>query len=84
MVIPVINQTSVVSMGGRTCRRGRLSRTVENRGDEHSGKVGLLLKVQNIWDLWSIGVVGPRLLLRVRHSPDVYGGGSKVREGITG
>ena len=58
-------------MGGRL-GGGCLRHTVENRGDEKSGETGLLVKVQNAWDLRSIGVIGPRVSLRVRHGSGVY------------
>ena len=72
-------------MGGRL-GGGCLRHTVENRGDEKSGETGLLVKVQNAWDLRSIGVIGPRVSLRVRHG--VYGvflrrAGSKVGRRLT-
>ena len=58
-------------MGGRL-GGGCLRHTVENRGDEKSGETGLLVKVQNAWDLRSIGVTGSRVSLRVRHGSDMY------------
>jgi len=61
------------------------TRTVENRAEENSGEIDLLLKVLTVWDLGSIRVIGPRLELRVRHASSVYmGGGNSVRRGIGG
>ena len=45
--------------------------TIENRADENSGQVGLLVVVYIVWDFWSIWIIGPRLLLRVIHGPDI-------------
>lgn len=41
----------------------------------------LLGKVQIMCDLWSIGIIGPRLLLRVGHDSGVCGGGFPRRVG---
>ena len=49
-------------------------RTVEHRTDESSGKICFLERVQSVWDLWSIRIIRPRLLLRVGHGLDVYDG----------
>ena len=35
--------------------------TVENTAYENSGKIGLLRKVQTIWNQWGIRIGGPRL-----------------------
>jgi len=45
--------------------------TIENRTDENSGEICLLLKVQVVRDLWSVWIVGPGFVLRVRHDSDV-------------
>ena len=61
-------------------------RTIENRGDEGSGEIGLLRKVQEGCDVWSIRIVGSRFVLRVPHDPDVYEeglGGGRTRELLT-
>ena len=58
---------------------GCLGRTIEGRGDERSGEISLLVEVQMVWDLWSIRVVRPRLVLHVPHDPDVYEGGLRRR-----
>ena len=63
------------------CRWGYLSRTVENRADKGSGEVGLLAKILLVCDLWSIGVIRPRLSLRVGHGSDVYEEGFPRRAG---
>lgn len=59
--------------------------TIENRGDEDSGKVSLLVKVQIVCDVGSIRIIGPWLERRVSlHGSGVYEGvflrgvGSKV------
>ena len=49
--------------------------TVEDRTDENSGEICLLLKVQIVRDLWGVGIIGPRFVLRVRHGSDVDEGG---------
>lgn len=62
-----------------------LGRTVENRADEHSGKIGLLPKVKIVGDLRSDGIIRPWLLLVVRHGSDAYKGGRiLVESGIEG
>jgi len=72
MRIPVVNRTSEVS----AVRRGRgcPAHTVKNGSDEYSGKVGLLLQVQRVWDLGSVGIIGPELFLRVGHRFGVFRG----------
>ena len=92
-----INKT--VSMGGWACRRESAVCTIENRADEISGKPVLLLQVLLICDLWSVGIVGPWLSLRVRHGlgacegggdfggapgPNVGGWGGGVKERLQG
>jgi len=57
-----------------TCRRGYPTRTVENRADENSGKIELLQKVQTVRDLWSVGIIGPGLKLKIRHGLGMYDG----------
>jgi len=80
MTIPKINRTNEVSVDGPRGRRECLARTIEHRADENSGKSGLLPKIKIVWDLWGVGVIGPRLFRRVRHGSDVDepGGGSVV------
>ena len=46
-------------------------RTVENPADEKPSEIRLLAKVRSVSDIWSIGTIRPRLLLRVRHGSDV-------------
>ena len=70
-MIPRTSQTDKITMDKRTCRWGCLGHTIEHRADENSSKVGLLPKVQLVWDIWSVGVLGPRLLLRVRDRKSV-------------
>ena len=70
MTVPRINRTNGVSTDGRSRGWERRGRTVEHRADENSGQIGLLVIVYMVWDLWSIGIIGPRLLLRVIHGPD--------------
>ena len=65
-------------MDGRTACLGR---TIENGGDETSGEPGLFIKVQIIWDLRSVGVVGPHPRLRVEHGLDVCEEVSRWRTG---
>ena len=86
--IPEINRKNV-GMGRRAYRRGSVTLTVQNRGDENSAKKDLLRKVHVVCELWSIGIIGPRLLSRVGHGSGVYEGGgswrkvgSKVRRGF--
>ena len=54
-------------MGG-----GYLGRTVENPADETPSEICLLGKVPEVWDVWSIRMIGPGVLLRVGLGPDVY------------
>lgn len=61
---------------------GRLARTVKSRADESPGGIGFLERAQMLWDLWSVRVIGPRLLLRARHYPDVYDEGFWQRVGL--
>jgi len=62
---------------------GYVGRTVENRGDEKSGEIGLLRKVNFVRDLRSIKVVGPWLLLSVGHGSDAHEGGFWQRRGMS-
>ena len=62
-----------MSADRRKCGRGSLRCTIENRADEISDHVIILPIVQTVWDHWSVRVVGPWILLRARHSPDVHG-----------
>ena len=80
MTIPRIARTNGVSAGIRTCTWVSLGRTVENRADEKSGEIGLLLKVQRVRELWSIRTIGP-IWLRVGHNSDVYEEGFRRRAG---
>ena len=48
MMNPRVNRTDEVSTDKQACRWGRLKRTVENRANEISGKIGLLVKVQTV------------------------------------
>ena len=50
--------------------QGCLARTIKNRTDEGSDDIVFLSKVQIIWDLRSVEIIRPRLLLRVRHGPE--------------
>ena len=69
MTIPRSNRTNTVRIDGRMHRLGYLPRTIENRPDENSGEVSLLPKVQIVWDLWGVGIIGPGLF--VGHGSDV-------------
>ena len=88
MTVPRINRTNGVSTDGRSRGWERRGRTVEHRADENSGQIGLLVIVYMVWDLWSIGIIGPRLLLRVIHGPDAceeeFWSGSLVESGKEG
>ena len=53
--------------------------TIEYRGDKKSSETVLLYKVQQKWDLWSVGVIGPGGFWRVRHGSDVYSWRKKFR-----
>ena len=72
MVIPGTNQTKNMSTDRRTCGRGCLGCTIENRGEEISDHIVLLPIVQTVWDRWSVGIIRPRVLLGVRHGPNPY------------
>ena len=48
-------------------------RTVGHCANYDSGKIFLLRKVQQGWDLWSVGTIGPGCFGRVRHDSDVCG-----------
>ena len=74
IVIPGTNERNEVSTDRRTCRWRCLGCTVENRANEISDDTALLLNVHAEWNLWSVGIVRPWYLLRVRHGPGVYGG----------
>ena len=51
---------------------GRIDgRTVENPADGKPGRIRLLAKVRRVGDIWSIRIIGPRVLLRVGHGPDM-------------
>ena len=65
----------------QTSTRGDLARTIENRPEESPGEVGLLPNVQKGRDLWSIGIIGPRLFLGVRHGSGVRWGRRILVEG---
>jgi len=83
MTIPRINRRNGVSIG----RRSRLARTIEDRAEENSDEIDLLLKALIVWDLWSIGTIGPGFELRVRHGPDTHGEvfcGARIRGGDGG
>ena len=56
----------------RAYRRGYPERTIENRGEQVSGKISLFYNVQRVRDLWSIRIVGPRLEPKVRHDSGMY------------
>ena len=74
MRIPRINRKN----GSGWVRKGMggcLVRTIKNRTDDNSSKIGLLRIVQVVWDLWGIRIIRPRLLLKVRHGSVVYEGG---------
>ena len=45
--------------GGREGRGDTNGRTVENTADDCSGEGGLFPKVQIVWDLRSIRIIGP-------------------------
>ena len=45
-------------------------RTIENRAEDNSSKIGLLLKILFVCDLRSVRIVGPGLELSARHDPD--------------
>ena len=68
-------RTNKLSTDRQARRWGCPGRTIENRGDEGSGEIGLLCKVQIVWDLRSIRIVRPRLFLSVRHSSGGCEGG---------
>jgi len=74
----------------RTNQIDRVSTDRKHRGDENSGEIGLFLDVQIVWDLWSIGIIGPGLFLEVKHDPGVdergmvpTSAGSKSEEGVS-
>ena len=56
-------------------------RTIEDCADQSSSEIGLLPDVQIVRDLGCIRAIGPRLLLRARHGPDIYEGGRIVVKG---
>ena len=45
---------------------------MEHQADEGSGEIRLLIRVQPVWDIWSVRVIGPRLFLSAGHDPDVH------------
>ena len=51
-----------------------LGRTVEDRGNQKSGKASLLERVQEGCDIWGVRVVGPWCLLGIGHDSDAYEG----------
>ena len=61
-----------MSTDSRACRWGCIACTIEHRANERSSEIGLLLKVHLVFDIWGIGIIGPRLLLRARHDLDVH------------
>ena len=61
-----------MSVDNRACRWGCFAYTIEHRANEKSGEIGLLVKVQLVFDIWGIGIIGPRILLRARHDLDVH------------
>ena len=83
ITIPRISQTDEVStqIGGRASRR---SRTIEDRGNEDSREIGLLLEVHIIRDLGSVGVCRKRWRLKASHGPDVDGGEGFLRRAASG
>ena len=81
MTVPRINRTTEVStVGGDVKARGPGA----YRGDEISGERGLLERVQTVWNLWGVRVIGKWLFLRVRHSSDVRGGRILVKGRVKG
>ena len=70
-----------MSTDGWPRRRGYPERTIENRADENSGEIELLYKVQIVPDLWSIGIIGPGLELRIGHRDEESGPGWDRRPG---
>ena len=83
ITMPRISQTDEVStqIGGRASRR---SRTIEDRGNEDSREIGLLLEVHIIRDLGSVGVCRKRWRLKASHGPDVDGGEGFLRRAASG
>ena len=73
--IPRIDRRKGVSTDRQMCRQWCLACTIQNKADDSSGEPGLLHQVQVVLNLWSVGIVGPRLELGVGHSSDVYEGG---------
>ena len=61
-----------MSVDNWACRWGCFAYTIEHRANEKSGEIGLLVKVQLVFDIWGIGIIGPRILLRARHDLDVH------------
>ena len=83
MTIPRINRANKMSTDRPVRGRGCPGHTVENPADETPGEVDLLAKVFALCDIWGIGIIRPRDLLRVGHGPDVYGeGGIKLGVGV--
>jgi len=68
--MPGSSPTNKVSLVTQARKWGRIAHTIENRTDENSGEICLLLKVQVVRDLWGIGIIGPGFVIRVRHDSD--------------
>jgi len=70
-----IPRTKVLSTYRRARKWECLGRTVEDRAYDDSREVGLFRIVQIMCELRSVTVIGPHVLLSVRHGSDVYKGG---------
>lgn len=46
--------------------------TVEYCAEERPGKICLLFEVQQVWDLWSVRIAGPRFIPSNIHGSGVY------------
>ena len=69
---PRITESSKSVQMGKHVGRG----TIEKCADKVSSKRGLLRKVLVFLDLWSTGIIGPRLIIPLgdgRHNLDMYG-----------
>lgn len=76
MSIPGINQTdkAVSTEDGHVGGDPPVC-TIEHRANEVSGKKGFLHRVRIAWSSLGVGIIRPRLGLRVRHGLGVYEGG---------
>ena len=61
VTIPRTYRSNVHEEYRKLCRK-RVELTVEYRTDENASGICFLLKVQQVWDLGSVGINGPGLL----------------------